>query len=430
MTRQFRSAFHDPELVDDFQSDPDLLAIADAIAATQTPPRRLPRSRSRIVAGLAASAAVAVALTLTLVLSSGGAGIVDRALAAIGDGPVVHAVIEQPTGGTLIDLQTRTRTPLTEQIEVWYDQSRGLLHTLVRIDGQLTDDTLETPSGGVSNGGPVYDCAWIAQHPLEATKLRISCNANGQNGTVPHTIPRPLPTLDPALADFVDGYRTALQRGAAKQVGTGTINGRSVIWLQLHLDGGQTERVALDEQTLRPIRVEQDHNGAGSSYDISSIETLSSGNFVEPKPSPPQPSAGEVSQRDPIPFNQVETILPGALWAGQSVDGLTLTQVTSDQLTTSYPLGSGLSPEHGAGVQIHYGQGPANYVYLYESAKPEMAYEWGFVRGGGPPEGSLYLAGSGLGFLINQGAYITVQASNQQLVLDAVHALQPTPRSS
>ncbi len=424
MTRQSRTALRDPELLEDFGGDPELLALADAITATQQLPRTLRPSRG--VGALAACAAVATGIGLALFLPSGGGGIVDRALAAVGDGPVVHAVIKQPIiGPTLIDLRTGQRRNQTLQIEVWFDNSRGLLHTINRIDGHLTDDTLETPSGGFSNNGPVIDCAWIAAHPVEATKLRVSCNANGENGTVPQTIPRPLPTLDPALSDFVDGYRSALQDGRAKQVGTGTINGTSVVWLELTLDGGRTERVALDKQSSRPIRVEQVHNGADSSYDITLIETLNSGDFTKPVPSPPQPSSGEVTQQAPIQVDQATTVLPGAQWAGQSVDGLVLATVTRDTLTTDYPADSGIPPASNTGLEVHYGQSPGNYVYLYESQMPEIGYGWGAVRGGSAPEGNLYAAGAGLGFLVRDNIYIEVQASSQQLLLDTARALEP-----
>jgi hypothetical protein len=59
-----------------------------------------------------------------------------------------------------------------------------------------------------------------------------------------------------------------------------------------------------------------------------------------------------------------------------------------------------------------------------------MAYEWGFVRGGTVPESNLYLANSGLGFLVSNGTYITVQASTQQLLLDTAKALRPIPATS
>lgn len=424
MTRRSRTAFRDPQLLEDFAREPDLLALADAISATQPSPRSFrpaPRGISAIVVG----AAVVAAIALALVLPSGGGGIVDRALAAIGDGPVIHVVIELPSGATLIDLHSGQRHEQVTQIEIWFDKSRGLLHTLERIDGRLTDDELETPSGGITGNGAVYDCTWIAAHPAEATKLRISCNASGKNGAVPHTIPRPLPTLDPALSDFVDGYRSALQSGSARQIGTGTVDGKDVIWLEITLEGGRTERVALDKQSLRPVRVEQDHAGAGSAYDITLIETLDSGNFAKPRPMPPEPSVGEAAQQDTIQLAQATTVLPGALWAGQSVDGLPLTKVTSDTLTTGYPSGSGIPVEHTTGIEVHYGQGPGSSIDVYEAQRPEMAYRWGFVRSASIPEGDLYVAGAGSGFLVKDGTYIAVEASTERLLLDTAKAMEP-----
>ncbi len=132
-----------------------------------------------------------------------------------------------------------------------------------------------------------------------------------------------------------------------------------------------------------------------------------------------------MTQQAPIQVDQATTVLPGAQWAGQSVDGLVLATVTRDTLTTDYPADSGIPPASNTGLEVHYGQSPGNYVYLYESQMPEIGYGWGAVRGGSAPEGNLYAAGAGLGFLVRDNIYIEVQASSQQLLLDTARALEP-----
>ena len=71
--------------------------LADAVVATQQAPRRplFRRTGPRVaVVAVVAAAAIIVAL----VLPQGKHGIVDRAIAAIGDGRVMHIVSEMPTG--------------------------------------------------------------------------------------------------------------------------------------------------------------------------------------------------------------------------------------------------------------------------------------------------------------------------------------------
>jgi hypothetical protein len=110
MTHQSRTAFHDPELLEDFEREPDLLALADAISATQQAPRgpyrtqlrnaierdlhrrtprlRVTRRRSvrigipTLAALAAATAAVVLSLTLTAASPASAYAAAKKALAA------------------------------------------------------------------------------------------------------------------------------------------------------------------------------------------------------------------------------------------------------------------------------------------------------------------------------------------------------------
>src|SRR5438067_396017 len=101
-------------------------------------------------------AAVAAAVGL-VVLSPWGGGtepsLVDRALAAVGRGPVIHAVIESETGLTSVGIATGRTTPVTGTLEIWFDEQRHVEHTLRRVDGRILDDMLQTPNGTVSVAG-------------------------------------------------------------------------------------------------------------------------------------------------------------------------------------------------------------------------------------------------------------------------------------
>ena len=115
----------------------------------------------------------------------------DLALAAIGSQPVVHVVTETPTGAGLVDIASGNAQPVMQRDEVWYNGDLGLRRDVTRDGSVILDDELETPRGGFTAHGIVYDCTWIAAHPVAATKARVSCNASGDNGTTPRTAPRP-----------------------------------------------------------------------------------------------------------------------------------------------------------------------------------------------------------------------------------------------
>jgi hypothetical protein len=111
---------------------------------------------------------------------------------------------------------------------------------VVRIDGRLQDETLQTRADFVTPQGA---------HALKPARS---------------------PWIDPALGEFVDRYREALRTGKATLAGHGSVNGRSVTWLEFSLEHGATQRVAIDDETSLPVRVETDWGGGGpvSSYAV------------------------------------------------------------------------------------------------------------------------------------------------------------------
>lgn len=431
----------DPELSELIADDPELAAIADALLATGPTAAAQRGRRLRMRFGLLAAALAAVAaLVLFEPWGTGGPGLTGRALAALGSDPVLHVVTEQPTGIRYVSLATGKPRRLFERQEIWYDRGRGYVHTISRApDGSLLDDELETPQGGWTLGGPILDCSWIAAHPQEATKLRVSCNAKGDNGTKPHSIPRPVPTVDPVLGAFLDGYRQALADGEATETGTGTLDGTPVIWLAFPY-GNATESVALDATTYRPLLV----RGA-STYRIVSIETVdqTGANFERPTSTEAGrlATAGGVVDRTQLAVDPTAALraLPGAVWVGSSFENLPLAGVERDTLHTRYTEPQATT-ESSVGLQLLYGATTSlgvpdrtqPSVQLWESKQPELAYWWGFLRGGTPPAGLFATFGSvgeppfgATGFLVHDGVYITVMASTPQLALDAARALTP-----
>lgn len=455
------NAMLDLETVAALEAHPDLLAIADAIASTQRKRRRrLPITRF-VVAAVVLVLAVAVALVSPWQGRS--SGFVERALAAIGDGQVIHVVsVGDQTGQDVVDLQSGRERLVSTQTEVWFDSARGLERTVTSIDGRITDEELQTPQGAWTQSGRVYTCAWIAAHPVEATKARVSCNASGDNGTTPRQIPEPLPSLDPALAGFVGGYRDALANGTAQRDGSGSVDGRPVEWLRFEETdqppAGQpaqsiVERVAVDSQTLKPILVDRiiDGNQVGETR-ITLIETLSSQSvdFSRPTQAPPEPTATSVTSQSDVTPAQAATAFSGRLlWDRPTLDTLPLTSTTLQQIVTSYGSASALPDQHSQGVELTYG-GPidgtaaADYVRLQESLQPQMLYRFAGPERQPPPRGSMLISTSQVmttapgstqavptgatlwyGLLQQDGFYLSIEATSHTLLLDAAQMLLP-----
>ena len=244
----------DPEFADLLRDDPRLVAIADALRESGGVVVQR-RRRRRILRGALMAAALCVAVAVALVApwsNSGNGSLADRALAVIGTQPVLHVVVELAPQGQLIDFKTGTAAPLSEQREIWYDGDRALEHTVYRAGGVVVWDQLETPQGEVSTAGP-------------------------------HTFSRGKPTIEPALQGFVDGYREALASGAAKQTGKGSFEGVAVVWLSFALPGGDSEEVAVAEDSGRPLFVKM-CSGSCWTYRVKTIETMSvdSADFSQP----------------------------------------------------------------------------------------------------------------------------------------------------
>jgi hypothetical protein len=424
---------------------------ARVTAPTAPRRRRVPRFRPpdarRLLRPSLLSAAVVVAAAAAIVLVApwqrSHGTLADLALAAIGSQPVVHVVSEMPTGGGLVDIATGTTTPLVQRDEIWYDASRGLRRDLTTIGSTVVDDVLETPQGGFTPRGIVYDCTWIAAHPIAATKARVSCNPSGKNGTTPHVVPRLKPTLNPGLAGFADSYRAALASGQAREAGTGTVDGQKVDWLEFPTSGSVTEKVALDPVSHKPLFLRTE----GSTTKIAQIETIAydASDFARPRPSevPEQPSATRADDLVAIALDgaAISNGYPGAVWAGAHVAGLPLVRAATQTLTVSF---ADTTPSrHGRGLDLAYGTLDANgrldrsqpFIDIQEAPSPTLATMQSFIHGGYPSAGTLYadpLLGAArtsdtlsVGGTVVDGVYITIQtyATPPATLLEVARAL-------
>ncbi len=409
------------------------------------PPRPARRSARRRLLAVGLAAGVVTAALAVLPLRQSSPSLVGRALAAIGSGSVLHVVGEMPTGKQLLDLRTGATTPVVQQEEIWFDEDRGLRRDVTRIGGVIVDDTFQSQAGGWTPHGIVYDCTWIAAHPTEATKARVSCNPSGDNGTTPHVVPRPKPTLDPGLAGFADGYRSALASGAARDGGSGVLDGRAVDWLVFDTSEGP-ERVALDATTHKPILIDAPHR---QQLRVTAIETTDSadGRFQRPAPdeTPVLPSLGKSidEQRLALDGAAIGAAAPAGVWAGSSVAGLPLASATVQRLVSSY-YEHARPTQTGVGLQLDYGSLTADgrrdytkpYVTVSEAPSPELAaaYMWGAIRGAPPAPGRLLYepipaasadsTALAVGFTVVGGRAVAIQASSNDLLLAAARALR------
>jgi hypothetical protein len=160
--------------------------LARAHVERASPPRRRRVLRLSLVAAGVSVVAVSAALALW---PSGKGGVLERARAAVGSGPVIHVVFRDEVHETLVDLTTGRRTPLYEEHEQWYDAGRGL-RDVVRFNGHVQSEQ-------------VYGA-----------------------GNLP-------PQAAQTYAGVFDGYRRALDEGTATIRGEGTLGGRRVIWIHL-----------------------------------------------------------------------------------------------------------------------------------------------------------------------------------------------------
>jgi hypothetical protein len=388
------AAFGDFEVLELLREEPELLAIADAIAVTQgSSRRRLPLSRVLLVA---AALAALIVMPLATPWEHGRTSIVDKALGALGDREVIHLVLERESADPLlVDLQTGRETPTRYRTEIWFDGRRGLERVVVRTNGGPSDVQLSTPAGVWTPEGRVFTCAWIAGHPVEAAKRRVSCGGTAREER---------PVLDPALAGFVTGYRNALASGAARRIGRGLVDGRAVEWLEFALPAGtgevgaRSERVAVDRESGRPLLVRALVAGkvvAESRVRVAETVSPPRADFTKPRriPAVRLPEVANVVASKAVPIGLASSALGGRLaWMGRRFAGLPLSRVRLDTIKTGYGPGSSLRPSTGAGVQLLYGERSSavrtRFVSLREAIGPQFAY--GFARPSMlPPSGRL-----------------------------------------
>ena len=392
----------DPEIMEALRAEPELLALADALQSVHSPLEPAPPVRRahslRLRVSVVALAAVA-ALILVLVSpwdSGSGPSIVDRALAAVGDRPVLHTVIRF-TIGTRIDLRTGRRSLLSRGGEVWYDTGRHVFRSVGRIDGHVVYRAV-----GTTNSLGIDD-----------------------------------PTLYATL------YLRALKEGKVRKVGEAVVRGHRVIVLSAGGQGGVT-RASLDARTFQLVRLQFFQGGRlQAQLDVLLLETLTREQAHLPRTAPKLISGGSSSSSG----GSLASLSRSAawavfarppLWAGAAVDGHKLGSIQVEQATAT---GGGRTAR---GRLLHLAYGPSGFgsqafLEIEEAPASSVGQLWSVENQYVPPAGYVDLtsgqAGSGphtmrtqwTGLMQKSGFYLHLTSWSQETLLAAARALRPLP---
>ena len=269
--------------------------------------------------------------------------ILGRALAAIGDGPVLHLLVQLPTGGVLVNLDSGERVVEKMQIESWSDRDFERAHLVMRFGGRAGDLLL----------------------PEDASKPGVTVGS-----------------VDPAYAAFWTGYRQALANGDAKLEREDTVAGHAVYWLRFPSveQGRPGTEVAIDRQTYKPVVIRNTAPGERHvDMRVLVVETIPyraadfkrvGVNLFDGVSS--ASSGGSAS----IPGQQPSTTVTAPwLTAGQRVAGLPLASVSPSTTTTNGKTIDGVTLVYGKGRGIFPVPGP-NVLSIEELSQPDDPVEW------------------------------------------------------
>ena len=338
-------------------------------AGLERRPRRRPY---RLTAVVVFAAAVAGAVAFWPAAGTG-TSVLDRALAATGEGAVHHMVWEEDQPRTLVDLETGERTELALQHEVWFDPQAGLRQTET-FDGVVQFDT-------------VLGSDEVPEH---ATSIYSSLGA---------------------------GYREALESGRAEVVGEDTVDGTPVYWI--HIEDGHD--VAVSRDTYEPAYIRVSMEGTPALTRIVTYETVESGSApLDAQGTPPGLQDVGTAYGAEIDLAEAASLLGREpVWAGSSLHGFPLDAVRSLSLPTTDGAVSGLSLAYGSAEA----GGP--HVELSESATAAEGLTMLVgVRNYVPPEGTALVAGSQALVGID-GLVVAIHAPDEEMAISVAQLLQP-----
>ncbi|MGC9974139.1 MAG: hypothetical protein ABSC36_01950, partial [Gaiellaceae bacterium] len=389
----------------------------------------VPRSRRLVWLGRSSAAvAVATAIFAAILLwpAANQGSVLDRALATIGDGPIIHVTYRFKKNYEYVDLETGRKTRLYQEYEEWLDPS-GALRTIYRVNGHLNVTVLAPGTLPLS------------RHQKET------------------------------YSGILNGYRKALENGTAKLSAKTRFHGRDIYWVRfkgqkmLNVSNHKKRyqewalEVAIDAATYKPVYLYETINGRPqpvTGQAIVSVETLPSGS-VDFTPTPNNRAGGYLVESGGSPVNPVDLtaeLNTGApakalgarpIWLGPNYRGLKLDFLRAGNVTWGFGPRSGhpsdLKLHHAPSVELCYGGASIAkvgyshgiystvtycnyrrpYVLLKEAREPTPDFGWGWPRTTWNPDGGTFtipkgsmvvFPGGGQGLVIEHGIYISIEA--------------------
>jgi len=376
--RRRRRVYTDPEVLELFADEPELVAIVDAVAATQRQPAA---RRGPLVVAVAAAAAVFVVAALVPWRGDDG-GLVEGARAAVGDGRVVHVVSSRiDVREQLVDVATGAARPTRIEVETWFDDQNRRLRAVTRREGVTVADVvdLNVPSVGAE--------------------------------------------LSPL--DFGRGYRAALERAGDEDAD----DARGLASVRLSIRGVDYD-VAIDRETHLPRRYRRlDSEVTWTVRQLGSGPARASDFQAALVPTPYANGAVTASTRTTATLAAER--LRALVWAGGGVGTRQLTGVRVERLVKRGVAGSATT----FGVRLNYGGSLLEGgIDVRQAASPEPAY--GFAEGRRtlgfnplPSPGTLSLvAPNGDGVWTGQlrvgRVYVTVRGPSRAAVIATARSLR------
>ena len=386
--------------------------------------RPRPWQSRRLVGTTVAVAVVAllVALLPGRLADEGRVGVVQRALAAVSAGPVLHAVVENENSrAILVDLASGEETVEPERHEYWYDEERKELRARLTIGDEVLNEV----------------------------------HVSGSSGP---------PPAERALA-FATRYREALESGKARVVRWETVAGRKAPVLGIEVPAwrdprsGQvvqpafTEEVVVDAETFKPLRFrhipgpgERSGPGPEPGSDVVSapvfwwrVLSIESGgrddDDFEAGPAPFRWAKVAPSNDSEVTVDEAATALgQPALWPGTEIDGVGLHRI--GLVTTTITWKDGRETKSRS-LLIRYeaaGQ-KQRWLWMEVGTSPETTPRFGPIDGEAVPTGKVRLVeveardhrsiDMWFGNVQRDGLYINMQSPQRELIVEAARALQP-----
>jgi hypothetical protein len=421
------------------EAAPDWLDVTRRAHCAAAPNRerrlRLPTRRlSPVATGLSVAAATIVGVTVVvgLVTIAAPKPFVERALAAVPSGPVLHATLETPvrevvkaggdTSFTIVDLESRIAQDAMYRIELWYDRERNEVRQRQAIEDAVQWDSVE--AGDV--GGA--------------------------------------PAIDQALATAFIGYEQALRDESGQITGNGVVGGRSVRWLRFQprapREGRVPVEVAVDAETFEPLALRAvcaNCTDAPPLYKITMLVGIPRRDEDFAASTPPAKRHIEMFRStfvDVAVSDTLRAMTATPVWLGGKFGSLALAGVQAVE-TAGYAGASerGRPVVEGTGLVFFYGhwdkhgrrylaRGDGVRIAVAESADPDLPFSgFNFRVDAGRVTGAAGIPipqdGKALMSHVNDlwtaqmrrgPLYLEVEATDRTLVLDAAANLQDVPR--